>query len=138
MDSVSQDWSLTCISQLLIVVQSTAFYTTVTVTATCTVPPRPQNPDPTWHRRPQIAVVLPTGLSAPNSKRESLLAMRDALRQERRTGRLADEFEALQIDKRDLAKRSADLATTTITQTSTTATSTVCDFLSHSSEKILT
>lgn len=111
----------------------TAFYTTVTMTASCTVPPRPQQPDPTWQRKPQIVHSLPSGLRDPgsnrwggwNNKREKAYAIRDQLRKERRSGMLADEIKAAEIDRGNLVKRSVDVATVTITGTSTTATSTV-------------
>ncbi|KAF1349096.1 hypothetical protein BDV97DRAFT_198601 [Delphinella strobiligena] len=101
----------------------TAIITTSTVTATCIVPPRPQNPAPWWHFKPQIVQSLPTGLAAPNIKRDNAFAIRDALRAERR-GRTSEQLKADVIDKRDLVKRSADAPTVTITETTATITST--------------
>lgn len=98
------------------------------MTATCTVPPRPQNPAPWWHYKPQIVHALPSGLSGPNSKRDNAFAIRDALRAERR-GRTSDQLKADAIDKRDLVKRSADAPTVTVTETTSTITSTVSQLL---------
>ena len=102
----------------------TSVIVTATITADCTVPPRPWQPDPTWHRRPAIVHTLPTGLSAP-SKRDAAFAIRDALRAERRSLMARDELEGRALDKRNMAKRSVDVATTTVTETTSTATSTV-------------
>ncbi|KAL1303725.1 hypothetical protein AAFC00_007071 [Neodothiora populina] len=102
----------------------TAIIVTSTTTATCTVPPRPNFPDPTWHRKPRILNSLPTGLSSPPTKREAMFAIRDALRKERREARSPDELEKREVDKRNLAKRSADVPTVTVTETTATSTTT--------------
>lgn len=106
----------------------TAIVVTSTKTASCTVPPRPQQPDPTCTRVPRL-IKLPPGLSIP-SKRDA--AAEDYASIKRRLAdiraRRAADLEARRVadlDARDLAKRTADAPTITITQTTYTANQTV-------------
>lgn len=89
----------------------TAVVNTKTVTATCTVPPKPQQPDPTCRIVPHIKK-LPKGVHIPGKRDVPLdpVAVRD------RFARLRAR-RAAKIDARDMAKRSADIPTITSTAT---------------------
>jgi hypothetical protein len=52
------------------------------------------------------------------------MEIRDALRRERRSGKLSEQMEAREIDAKNMVKRSADAPTVTSTETTTTVTST--------------
>jgi hypothetical protein len=90
----------------------TAVVYTRTATASCTVPPRPQQPDPPCTRWPRL-VQIPAGVHiARDAAPESYVSIKK---------RLADirARRAVAIDQRDLAKRSADAPTVTVTGTVT-------------------
>jgi hypothetical protein len=90
----------------------TAIVYTRTATASCTVPPRPQQPDPPCTRWPRL-VKIPAGVHiARDAAPESYVSIKK---------RLADirARRAVAIDQRDLVKRSADAPTVTVTGTVT-------------------
>ncbi|CAD0019579.1 unnamed protein product [Aureobasidium pullulans] len=97
----------------------TAIIYTATATASCTVPPRPQQPDPPCRRWPRL-IKVPAGVSI-NGKRDEELETYASVKK-----RLADirARRAADIDARDLAKRTADAPTVTITQTTLTVNQT--------------
>jgi hypothetical protein len=87
----------------------TAIVYTRTATASCTVPPRPQQPDPPCRRWPRL-VKVPAGVHIGRDVQEDYASIKK---------RLADirARRAAEIDKRDLVKRSADAPTITVTGT---------------------
>jgi hypothetical protein len=103
----------------------TAIVYTRTATASCTVPPRPQQPDPPCRRWPRL-VRVPAGVHIGRDVQEDYASIKR---------RLADirARRAAEIDKRDMVKRSADAPTITVTGT-VTANSTVSILLPCISE----
>jgi hypothetical protein len=89
----------------------TAIVYTRTATASCTVPPRPQQPDPPCRRWPRL-VKVPAGVHIGRDVQEDYASIKKRLA-DIRARRAAD------IDKRDLVKRSADAPTITVTGTVT-------------------
>ncbi|KAI4727435.1 hypothetical protein E4T49_04750 [Aureobasidium sp. EXF-10728] len=89
----------------------TAVVYTSTATASCTVPPRPQQPDPPCRRWPRLLQV-PAGIRIGRDVPEDYASIKR---------RLADirARRAAEIDARDLAKRTADAPTITVTGTVT-------------------
>lgn len=87
----------------------TAVVYTSTATASCTVPPRPQQPDPPCTRWPRL-IQVPSGVHIARDVKEDYASIKR---------RLADirARRAAEIDARDLAKRTADAATITVTAT---------------------
>ncbi|KAH0024838.1 hypothetical protein KCU72_g12204, partial [Aureobasidium melanogenum] len=87
----------------------TAVVYTSTATASCTVPPRPQQPDPPCTRWPRL-IQVPSGVHIARDVKEDYASIKK---------RLADirARRAAEIDARDLAKRTADAATVTVTGT---------------------
>jgi len=87
----------------------TAIVYTRTATASCTVPPRPQQPDPPCRRWPRL-VKVPAGVHIGRDVQEDYASIKK---------RLADirARRAAEIDKRDMVKRSADAPTITVTGT---------------------
>ncbi|KAI4763731.1 hypothetical protein E4T51_03249 [Aureobasidium sp. EXF-12344] len=89
----------------------TAVVYTRTATASCTVPPRPQQPDPPCRRWPRL-VQVPAGVHIARDTPETYASIKKRLA-DIRARRAAD------IDARDLVKRTADAATVTVTGTVT-------------------
>ncbi|KAH0289432.1 hypothetical protein KCU62_g4453, partial [Aureobasidium sp. EXF-3399] len=89
----------------------TAIVYTRTATASCTVPPRPQQPDPPCRRWPRL-VQVPAGVHIARDAPEDYASIKRRLA-DIRARRAAD------IDARDLVKRSADAPTITVTGTVT-------------------
>ncbi|KAK8219388.1 hypothetical protein M8818_001123 [Zalaria obscura] len=86
---------------------------TVTVTARCTVPPRPQQPDPTCKIKPTLKA-LPSGVHIDIKRSEDTL-LDPAVAKQRYENMRARR--AQQLDQRDMVKRSADVPTVTVTAT---------------------
>jgi hypothetical protein len=108
----------------------TAIVYTRTATASCTVPPRPQQPDPPCRRWPRL-VPVPSGVHIGRDLQEDYASIKK---------RLADirARRAAEIDKRDMVKRSADAPTITVTGTVTvnsTVSSPIHPFLISQSSK---
>ncbi|KAI5240000.1 hypothetical protein E4T42_08533 [Aureobasidium subglaciale] len=91
----------------------TAIVYTRTATASCTVPPRPQQPDPPCRRYPRL-LKLPQGVQIPRDEPEDYASVKRRLA-DIRARRAAD------IDARDLVKRSADAPVITVIQTTFTS-----------------
>jgi hypothetical protein len=105
----------------------TAVVYTRTATASCTVPPRPQQPDPPCRRWPRL-VQVPAGVHIARDTPETYASIKKRLA-DIRARRAAD------IDARDLVKRTADAATVTVTGTVTVNQTVSCPSLDYEAGK---